>query len=162
MFFLPFTAQPNYLPEIFIEIISKSKLSGTRNTMDRKFLGIFGNAGYYSGMNILINSYGDILGDARYSYIESIPNEIAISNAKKFVNLLSIHGQKVYNMGPFPDGGILFELKEGDSYLSIEFYNENDIVAVLKINNEKKFIQLSEDEMETVLTSFIDSQAVAV
>jgi hypothetical protein len=152
----------NYTPAAFIELLINEKQQPTKARMDSNLLILLGSGNYYINMNSLIDSYRNISELPGYSFIDVAPNETAVSNALNFVKLLDKYGRRVDNLGPFPDGGILFELSDDDNYLSVEFYNENEIVALTKSGNEKHLRQITEGQLESVLKTFIRSESVAV
>lgn len=64
------------------------------------------------------------------------PSTATIAQARRFVLILGLVGQEVYNVGPGPLGEILVDLRKGNRSIEFLFY-PNRTTVVLFSNNER-------------------------
>jgi len=81
----------------------------------------------------------DSLGDNWDKDGAIAPSTSTIALARRFVLILGIVGQEVYNVGPGPLGEILVDLRKGDRSIEFLFYPTR--VTVVQFSNNQRPIQ---------------------
>lgn len=97
-----------------------------------------------------IRAYRD-LAPTWNPYGAAAPNDTSTENAVASLNILWKVGVLPFKISPSYEEGIVFELRRGDNFFILEFYNEGDIIFLQRTGSEESRVkEIDLAEMEAV------------